>query len=202
MTAAPLRAPSASFFSQKLHLKRMHPSMLVRVSGHNTGEPYFGRSGANRFDDPDSGSPTRFGTCYFGDGLLVAVAETLLHEERPTNGAYYIASDRLDSLFVLSFSGWPLILADFTGAALKRLGLHAGLSGTASYKKTQRWSKAIHDHPAHVDGFIYMSRHLNTGRAFVLFDRAKPKIHLDGALPLLLHPEVRRVAIQLGIKSA
>ncbi|WP_223164547.1 RES family NAD+ phosphorylase [Massilia rubra] len=176
--------------------------MLVRVSGHTSGEPYFGRSGANRFDDPDSGSPTAFGTCYFGEGLLVAVAETLLHDVRPKNGRYYIVADRIESRFVLSFAGAPLMLADFTGAALKRLGLHAGFSGTASYKKTQRWSKAIHDHPAHVDGFVYMARHLNTGRAFVLFDRAKPKIHLDGALALPLHPEVRRVAIELGIKSA
>lgn len=44
------------------------PSALVRVSRHDTGEPYFGRSGGCRFDDPRKS----FGTCYLGFNLTVA----------------------------------------------------------------------------------------------------------------------------------
>ena len=35
---------------------------------------------------------------------------------------------------------------------------------------------AVHQHPEAVDGFLYMSRHVNTDRAVVLFDRARPKL--------------------------
>ena len=59
------------------------PAKLFRVSRHHTGEPFFGKRAANRFDDPSKPAHRRFGTCYFGLSLVVAIAETVLHDEIP-----------------------------------------------------------------------------------------------------------------------
>ncbi|MEC5163287.1 MULTISPECIES: RES domain-containing protein [unclassified Janthinobacterium] len=66
---------------------------------------------------------------------------------------------------------------ELTGATLKRLSGHADLAGTASYAITQQWSLSIFDNPLNFDGFVYMSRHLNTERAVILFDRAAARLH-------------------------
>jgi hypothetical protein len=103
---------------------------------------------------------------------------------------------------VIAFSGRPLRLADLTGASLKRLGGHAALSGNASYRLPQKWSQAIHRHPDAVDGFVYMSRHLNTERAVVLFDRAGLRLRMAGATPLAGHAGLPAAARMLGICAA
>jgi hypothetical protein len=118
------------------------------------------------------------------------------------NGHFPIHPERIAARFVVHYKGSPLTLANVTGAALKRTGLHAGLSGTSYYRTPQIWSEAIHDHPSRVDGFIYMSRHLNTERAVVLFERARSKIQMDTASPLPTYQGFAKVARQLGIRTA
>jgi hypothetical protein len=176
----------------------LEPRTLIRISGFTTGEPHFGRTGGNRFDDPDRS----YGTCYFGASLVVAMAETLLHDAVAARGMFRVHPERIASRHVLRFDGAALRLADLTGASLKRLGGHAGLSGTASYRLPQRWSQALHRHPAMVDGFVYMSRHLNTERAIVLFDRAGGRIRMVEATPLIQYPGFAQAARELGIRSA
>ena len=68
---------------------------LYRISGHASGEPYFGASGGNRFDAPScrTGHP-EYGTCYPGLSFEVALAESLLHDAAPVKGAFPIANDR------------------------------------------------------------------------------------------------------------
>jgi len=151
-----------------------------------SGEPYFGASGANRFDAPGclAGTP-QFRSCYFGFSLDVAMAESLLHDEMPVDGEFRISRPALEQRYVHRFSGSMLRVLDLTGATLKRLSGHAGLSGTASYTVTQQWSLAVFRNPLNLDGFLYMSRHLNTGRAAILFDRAAGKVRGKPA-PLLL----------------
>jgi len=163
---------------------------LVRVSAHASGEPHFGRRGANRFDDPRLPESGRFGTCYLGRSVVVAIAETVLHDEVAVNGEFKVALDELQRRYVVTFTGSTLTLADCTGVALKRMGLDAGFS-VASYDETQQWSVAIHDHPHRVDGFLYMSRHINDDCAVVLFDRAKPKLRAARHEPLLSTTDAR-----------
>ena len=50
---------------------------LVRVGSRDTGEPYFGQSAGNRFDDPRELAADRFGTCYLGVNLRTAIAESV-----------------------------------------------------------------------------------------------------------------------------
>jgi len=64
---------------------------LFRISRYVTGEPYFGRTKANRFDDPRRTKKQRFGTCYCGLDLETAIAETLLHDEMPVRGNFKLS---------------------------------------------------------------------------------------------------------------
>jgi hypothetical protein len=184
--------------AKDLPLILLKPGKLIRISRYASGEPHFGRTGGNRFDDP----LRRYGTCYFGESLMVALAETLLHDSVAVRGMFRVHPDSIASRHVLHFAGETLRLADLTGASLKRLGGHAGLSGTASYRLPQRWSQAVHAHPDAVDGIVYMSRHLNTERAIVLFDRAGQRLRMTAATRLPDYPGFARTAAVLGIRSA
>lgn len=81
------------------------PSKLLRVSTYLSGEPYFGRSAANRFDDPTRTKKSRFGTCYLGESLEVAIAETILHDEMPVKGHIDVAANELERRFCVRFAG-------------------------------------------------------------------------------------------------
>ena len=178
------------------------PATLFRVSGHKTGEPYFGRWDSSRFDDPNTDHDARYGTCYLGTSFAVAIAETLLHDRKPIKGWFVVELDVIKSRFVVQFKGSPLVLADLTGAELRRIGGQAQLSGTPSYKITKKWSLAIHSHPSTVDGFIYMSRHKNDEKAIVLFDRAEHKLQMRSVTPLPDHPDFGQVATDLYIRAS
>ena len=181
----------------ELEVVELDPARLWRISRHDTGEPYFGRSGLNRFDDPRQEIPAklRYGTCYFGLSMVCAFAETVLHDRVAKWGRFQLPVDELVRQ-VLRFGGRPLRLADMTGVHLKRLGGDGSLSTMMPYQVPQSWSLAIHQHPARVDGFLYMSRHLNNERAVIVFDRARGSFDARfSAIPLLEHeglPEILR----------
>jgi len=75
-----------------LRTVQLPSSSLFRISRHSSGEPHFGRSASNRFDDPRRDLAKRFGTCYLGESLEVAVAETILHDEMPVAGRFELAA--------------------------------------------------------------------------------------------------------------
>lgn len=50
--ARPLALPPKDLNIQALCIEQLNPSRLCRISRHLTGEPYFGRSGGNRFSQP------------------------------------------------------------------------------------------------------------------------------------------------------
>lgn len=202
MGRTPAGRPGTPQFPPTLPSTSVDPGQLVRISGHPRHEPRFGRRGANRFDDPNPHADQRYGTCYFGLSLAVALAETLLHDRTPRAGWFTVAPSLLHARYVISFHGAPLLLANLTGAALKRLGGNAALTGNASYKLAQRWSAAIHAHSDAVDGIVYMSRHKNDERAVVLFDRAAHKLHVTAAVALDRHPDFGAVIAALSIRAA
>lgn len=198
MTAIPL-GPADAAATARLATVAMEPALLVRVSGFTTNEPYFAASGANRFDAPGCPASPEFATCYFGTNLIVALAETVLHDDLPDAGFFRLARSRFVGKHVLRFAGETLIVADLTGPHLKRLGGHADLSGTGNYSVAQAWSLAVHRNPGEYDGFTYMSRHINDQRAVVLFDRARAKLALASYGKLLLDPDFATAADKLGI---
>jgi len=149
---------------------------LYRISRYSSGEPYFGKTANNRFDDRSRPKKGRFGTCYFGLDLETAIAETVLHDEMPVKGTFFIAYTEIASRYLVRFKRGSLMLAKLTGVSLKTLGGHGSLSTIIPYDLPQRWAMAVHRHPQCVDGIYYMSRHLNDRPAVVVFERAKARL--------------------------
>lgn len=179
-----LKPPSRSFSKLTLATVSVVPLALFRISKFSTGEPYFGRTGNNRFDDPSLPKSKRYGVSYFGLALNTAVAETLLHDEVAVNGQFEVSSADFALHFLVRFDGTPLVLADLTGQSLKTLGGDGSISTELPAKMPRRWSGSVHAHPQNVDGILYMSRHLNDRKAVALFDRAKPKLIARNYTPL------------------
>lgn len=126
-----LLPPSRSFSRTPLLVSQVNSADLLRISGHSSGEPNFGRAASNRFDDYRLPKSKRFGTCYFGLTFSVAFAETVLHDEYPLAGHFPVSPEKLESRYVVQFSGANLTLADLTGAALKRSGADSSISSIA-----------------------------------------------------------------------
>lgn len=201
---ARLRPPDANFSKLPLDVQLLNPSVLYRVSTHDTGEPYFGRSRGNRFDDPGAKKANRFGTCYLGLNLTVAIAESLLHNVEPDNGRFVVPVSEIDARYAFRFSGPELRLANLTGTPLLLLNGNAEISGTTDYKLTQKWARAVYEHPERVDGFLYMSRRVNDSVAVVLFERdPKNPLALQPSSPvrLCVHPEFAASVHQLRISG-
>lgn len=185
MAAEPLGPPPAALSTEKFPKKYLDPAHLIRISSYHTGEPFFGKSGHNRFDAPGASTGTpEYGICYFGTDLEVAMAESILHDEMPVNGRFQLTRSHLDDRYALYFAGSTLHLLDLSGLLLKRLGGSAELAGTSNYALSQPWAYAVHCNPVAYDGFFYMSRQLNTRRSVALFDRAQDKIQLASYSPL------------------
>lgn len=188
----PLTEPSRSLRTTLLPTVDVKIPSLHRISRYASGEPFFGFSAINRFDDCNRVKSLRYGTCYCGFDLETAIAETVLHDEMPVRGKFAISYSDFSSRYHLRFQGRTLRLADLTGLALKTLGGDGSISTVIPYRLPQLWSRAVHQNPLMVDGIYYMSRHLNDRPAVVIFDRAKHKVTGVSYTPL---PKTRRVFV-------
>lgn len=142
---AKLLPPCTNFPLLSLEVHRLNPAVMYRVSSHATGEPYFGRSRGNRFDDPTAKKADRFGTCYLGFSLTVAIAESLLHNAEPENGRFEVPASEIDARYVFRFTGPELRLANLTGTPLLLLNGNGELTGTTNYTLTHTWARAVYD---------------------------------------------------------
>jgi hypothetical protein len=194
----PLQVPPSDLSTLKLKTSAIAVSRLFRVSRHATGEPYFGRSGANRFDDPARG----YGTCYCGFDLQTAIAETVLHDLQPTGAIYAVSQADFESRYLVRFTGTELKMVVFHGVAAKTLAGDGTISTVMPYGLPQQWSEAIHDHPDQFDGILYMSRQVNDRKAAVVFDRAAKAFTGCKATDLKSAPGVAAAKASLGISFA
>jgi RES domain len=197
----PVPLPPRNLASIPISTVQVQPSALYRISRFNSGEPFFGRSASNRFDDPSRIKSRRFGTCYLGFSLEVAIAETVLHDEMPNRGRFEIAVQEIENRHCVRFRGKPLTLIDLTGPALKALVGTGAISTTMPYDVPQRWSKALHRHPVAADGIAYMSRHVNTERVVVVFDRARAKLAAQSYTPLAATMGALQALINLRVSA-
>nr|WP_248287285.1 RES family NAD+ phosphorylase [Massilia antarctica] len=171
---------------------------MYRISGHNTGEPFFGRTAGCRFDDPAK----RFGTCDLGMDLQVAFAESVLHNLEPVGGRFLVPEPEISRRFALHFEGPELKLANLTGSSLLLSGGNGELTGTSDHSLPQQWAKAVEAHPERVDGLIYISRRVSGSLAVVLFerDRAKPiSMTMASAVPLHEHIDFAKTLCAFNI---
>jgi RES domain len=197
----PLRPPPlppSDIHSRKLALRRGARD-LIRIGGRGHPALNFRATGANRFDAPERD----YRTLYAASSLEVCFAETLLRGDRKTNplvgGATFIPVQELEKWDVFQLMDHGLSLAVLAGPALKRLGGDAGVSSVTPYDVPQAWSQALHSHPANVDGVIYMSRHINTMEAVVLFERASVRLRAYRLHRLLDDPRLEEVLETLQI---
>lgn len=170
-----LRLPELGSFEDLLRPTRIEVSSLVRLSRHPATEPYWS-AGVYRFDDPDPGGAYAFGTCYTASTIEVAFAESIIHEcGRFVGGSYEVPAAELSERLVVRFAcerRKTLVLADLTGAALKSLGLNNDISASADYKTSRAWARAIHSASPRWDGIRYVSRQMNKGFAYAVFERS------------------------------
>ena len=197
MQSIPL--PPRNLASIPINTVQVSPSRLYGISRFDSGEPFFGRSASNRFDDPGRIKSRRFGTCYLGLSLEVAIAETILHDEMPVRGRFEVAVQEIEDRHCVRFRGESLTLVDLTGTALKALIGTGAISTTMPYDVPQRWSSALHRHPVGADGIVYMSRHVNNERAVVVFDRAKAKLAGPSYTPLAATKGSLRALVNLRV---
>jgi len=195
----PLHPPPADLDQTRLPIKEVSVTKLKRIGRRASGEPYFGKNAAYRFDDPKKG----YGACYCGEHLDTAIAETVLHDELPDKGVFKVHEDEFNQRFLVEFTVGidtkSLRLANLTGAGLKRLGGNNALSAVYPYDITQQWSAAIHAHPDQVDGIYFVSKQLNNRNAVVVFDRARNKFEDATFTPLAKVPGLARAKKALGI---
>ena len=169
-----LRLPDPGSFEDLLRPIRIEVASLVRLSRHPATEPYWS-AGVYRFDDPDPGGAGPYGTCYTASTIAVASAESVIHEcGRFVRGSYEVPAAELTERSVVRFvcdRRKTLVLADLTGAALKALGLNNDISASADYTASQAWARAIHSASPRWDGIRYVSRQMNQGFAYAIFER-------------------------------
>lgn len=200
MATKALPLPPSLLSTERFAANYLDPERLIRISSYASGEPFFGRSGGNRFDAPGTiTGHAEYGACYLGQNLTVALAESVLHDAEPVDGRYVVAPESLAARHVWRFTGKNLKLLELNGPLLKRLGGNAELSGSGNYALTQQWAYAVFNNPAAYDGFSYMSRHINNGKAVILFDRAGAKLTGGSCVPLLKAPGLAAAARALGI---
>lgn len=154
-------------------------SKLFRIHMTTKGAKYFGRSADWRFDDPAS----KYGTLYAGLRPHVAFAEVLLRG----SGAL-VALSELDIRSLCSFTALRTVnLVPMHGRHLAELGANASVT-SGPYALSQRWSRALHDHPERPDGIAYRATHDNDEFAVVVFERAATAIDDGSSIPLLGDP--------------
>lgn len=132
-----LKLPPSDLHEIDLEIVELPVERLFRISRHDSGEPYFGKSAGNRFDDNSHPPSRRFGTCYLGVSLCGAIAETVLHDLMPEGGHFTVPPGELESKHVIRFQGGILRLAKLTGVALKRVVGSSDISTVVPYDLPQ-----------------------------------------------------------------
>jgi hypothetical protein len=141
---------------------------LFRVHRARRAPLFFGKTGDNRFDDPGR----EYGVLYAGASEACAFIETFAEPlDFPFVTHRQLEARKLSAIEILS----PLRLVSLAGADLRRIGADARLFA-ADHAVAQRWSRALHEHPARVDGLRYPARHDPDQLAVALFDRARPRV--------------------------
>src|SRR5664279_524205 len=142
---------------------------LFRTHPHTAAPFYFGRTGRNRFDDPDGEYSVLYAArCGFGAFIETFGQQTGVRSV----GVGDLKNRRLTEFYPAS----PLRLVDLVSpGCLARMGADSCLFA-GSRAVAQRWSRAIYEHPYEhpdlpVHGILYPARHNHTRCAVAIFDR-------------------------------
>jgi hypothetical protein len=149
----------------------------LRLHSRNRDVLYFGATGHGRFDDPHR----RYGVLYAAEAAEGCFVETLARDLRHNSITW---SDLQRRLLTRIQARRPLRLVDLRGPGLRQLGADGRLS-TGDYGVAQRWSLALHEHPAQLDGILYGSRFDPRQDCLALFERASTAVMAGGSTDLV-----------------
>jgi hypothetical protein len=136
---------------------------------------FFCKGMANRWDAPAG----EYGVLYLGSDLFCAFMESI---------GRGVLRSRLVPRVQVQQRGFSKIrstrslrLVDLvTSGGLTRIGAEGSLSSGTGYKNSQRWSKALRDHPAKPDGIYYYSRHDPSRTACALYEHCGSALEIVG----------------------
>jgi len=139
------------------------------------GPLFFGKTMTQRWDAPAG----EFGVLYLGSDEFCAFMESIgrsllrtrlvprtLVQQKGVSRVRFIKSLRLIDLV--------------SSGGLARIGAEGSLSSGSGYKNSQRWSKALLDHPEKPDGIYYRSRHDPSRTACALYDHCASAVEVVG----------------------
>jgi hypothetical protein len=160
--------PSKRLYSVRLPISEIDRDWY-RSHPARHGAIYFGRNRAHRFDAPAG----EYGVLYVGADPHVAFIESFqIAGIHPAVTESKLAERALSRIRIRR----PVRLVDLAGSGgLTRIGADARIF-TAGYSVSQRWSRAIQNHPEEPDGILYRPRHDPARFAAAFFDRIEAQV--------------------------
>lgn len=172
MSPGPLPAPPTNFAGIRVALTDFD-GPLFRSHGIRRSPIYYGTTGRFRFDAPDGS----YGVLYAGVDSYTAFIESLL---KNADNRVITTSALKETALARLKANRPLHLIDLSlSGALVRIGADSRLF-SADRNVARLWSKALHDHPAGLDGILYPSRLDPARQSVAIFgDRKLKLVELD-----------------------
>ena len=163
-------APPADLSSRSLPLRNVRGAWW-RIYWLDKGPRYFGRAATFRWDDPLG----LYGVFYAAEEEKIAFIETLMHS---TSARHVRKSSLVLRGLARVLASGELKLVDLSGAGLGHIGADNNLCTNPHYSMSQRWSRALYEHPEAPDGIYYRSRRDPSGMSVALFDRSDAKLRV------------------------
>jgi len=166
----------------RIHRRIYDPIFYNRRS--NSSQTY-------RFDSPDDA----FGVLYASPSFDACMAETIMRDRylgfNATEQRYVDERDLFErSIATLGFGeARSLRLADLT-AQWWQFGFEGQVLSVSDYRAPNRWSAAIHDNVANLDGIYFRSRYSSEPSVAVFGDRAQ-LVQRGASIPLHRYPAPR-----------
>lgn len=134
------------------------------------------------------GSPT-VPALYAADSVDAAIGETLLRTVPDTGGAVPLerVEQRMLSRVVTTREVRLLRLSGFSYRELRVDRGEVSAAGGIDYEKTVLWGQAAHD--AGLDGIVWMSRHHDSSRAYVLYQPGTVQARPGSLIQDFTHPD-------------
>ena len=166
--------PPPDLHSRKLTIIELG-DVLYRTHRRDRSAVFFGRSGRNRFDDPQG----EYRVLYAARDPHGSFIETF----GQATGNVSISTAGLAQNSLALNAQRRLRLLDLTGpGSLANIGADSRLFA-GEHNVAQSWSRAVYEHPyAALDGIIYPARHDPNRSAMAIFDRA-PRIDVLDSIP-------------------
>lgn len=189
-------APTPAFAGVDLVIAPIDAGTIFgRIHRKAFPEPLGYGKNATRFSDPRRRKPeSRFGVLYLGESLKTCFVETILRDRRDgLVGEVEIAESELTDRYYSQISvAEPLRLIDLQDDGLLRMGIPTDVARGRSQALARKWSLAIYEHPAAVDGILYPSR-LNNETNLAIYDRAISRLAARGSCDLDKAPGIGSV---------